>query len=77
MAAQHGTTKYDWAKEIAGRLGLDVALIRPTTPSPGAKRPVRSWLRDLRLRELGIAPLRGLPAATEAFLAEAGLTQPG
>jgi dTDP-4-dehydrorhamnose reductase len=71
-APQHGTTKYDWATEIAKLLNLDATLIQPTAPPPGAKRPLRSWLHDQRLRELRIQPPRPLFDATKAFLTEAG-----
>jgi dTDP-4-dehydrorhamnose reductase/S-adenosylmethionine synthetase len=73
VAAQQGITKYDWATEIAKLLGLDAGLIQQTTPAPGAKRPVRSWLHDRRLREFGFPPLRPALDATQAFLAESGL----
>jgi dTDP-4-dehydrorhamnose reductase len=73
VAVQQGITKYDWAVAIARLLGLDTGLIQPTTPPPDAKRPVRSWLHDRRLRELGSRPLRPVLDATQAFLAESGL----
>jgi dTDP-4-dehydrorhamnose reductase/S-adenosylmethionine synthetase len=73
VAVQQGFTKYDWATEIAKLLGLEAGLIQPATPPPGAKRPVRSWLHDRRLRELGFPPLRPVLDATEAFFSEAGL----
>ncbi len=75
-APQQGITKYEWATEIAKLLSLDASLIQPTAPTPGAKRPARSWLHDQRLRELHIRPLRPLLDATEAFLTEAGLHRP-
>ena len=73
VAVQQGITKDDWAIAIARLLGLDTGLIQSATPPPDAKRPVRSWLHDRRLRELGFRPLRPVLDATQAFLAESGL----
>jgi dTDP-4-dehydrorhamnose reductase len=73
VAAQQGITKFDWAIEIAGKTGLDASLIRPAQPKPDSNRPLRSFLLNRRLRDLGILSPRPVPAATDAFLNDADL----
>ena len=54
-AAQQGMTKYSWAQTIAKELGYTGESIRPSyAVSPGAKRPLRSWLLVDRLRAMDL-----------------------
>jgi dTDP-4-dehydrorhamnose reductase len=71
--APSSLTKYDWAHQIAGRLGLDPGPIESTVPGPLAPRPARAFLQDTRLAELGLAVPSPVEVSTSAFLADAGL----
>ncbi|MBO0802912.1 MAG: SDR family oxidoreductase [Nocardiopsaceae bacterium] len=73
VAAQQGITKFDWAVGLAGKAGLDASPIRATQPRPDSNRPLRSFLLDHRLRDLGIPSPRPVSASADAFLSEAGL----
>jgi dTDP-4-dehydrorhamnose reductase len=64
IAAQHGETRYSWARRIAGAVGLPPELVsRADKKRGGAMRPTRSWLLVKRLQTLQLTPPMGLDEA--------------
>lgn len=73
VAPDQGTTKLEWGKAIAGLLGVaDTAVIKAPSGTGGPLRPISSWLKNERLKSLGIKTPRGFRDGTIYTLRKAG-----